>query len=160
MSETNTITYFDREFELAEPSTGIVLRILNTIGTIAVRAEGTASRLVKNPSNRAVLFGLLAEVNEADLIRLGSAVLQFEDDREGRKWFKAQAKEQNLRVAPLVDALLINLELSEDLTEAISNFFGGAEKLVGMLDRMLPAALLTTEEAETEEPDESGGEPD
>ena len=156
MSETNTITYSDRDFELAEPSTGIVLRILNTIGTIAVRAEGTASRLVKKPSNRAVLFGLLAEVTEADLIRLGSAVLQFEDDRAGRKWLK----DQNLRVAPLVDALLINLQLSEDLTEAISNFFGGAEKLVGMLDRMLPAALLTTEEAETEEPDESGGEPD
>jgi len=152
----NTITYGDREFELTEPSTGIVLRILNTIGTIAVRAEGPASRLVKNPSNRAVLFGLLAEVNEADLIRLGSAVLQFEDDRAGRKWLKGQ----DLRVAPLVDALLINFQLSEDLTEAISNFFGGAEKLVGMLDRMLPTSLLTTEETdETDEPDESGGEP-
>jgi len=151
----NTITYGDREFELTEPSTGVVLRILNTVGTIAVRAEGTASRLVKNPSNRAVLFGLLAEVNEADLIRLGSAVLQFEDDRAGRKWLKGQ----DLRVAPLVDALLINLQLSEDLTEAISNFFGGAEKLVGMLDRMLPTSLAATEE-ETDEPDESGGEPD
>ena len=152
----NTITYGDREFELAEPSTGIVLRILNTVGTIAVRAEGTASRLVKSPSNRAVLFGLLAEVNEADLIRLGSAVLQFEDDRAGHKWLKGQ----DLRVAPLVDALLINLQLSEDLTEAISNFFGGAERLVGMLDRMLPTALLTTEEETADESDESGGEPD
>jgi len=81
---------------------------------------------------------------------------RFEDDRAGRKWLKGQ----NLRVAPLVDALLINLQLSEDLTEAISNFFGAAEKLVGMLDRMLPASLMTETEEETDEPDESGGEPD
>jgi hypothetical protein len=144
MADENVVRYGDREFELEEPTTGIVLRILNAIGAVAVRAEGMASRLVKSPTNRAVLFGLLAVMSENDLARLGSAVLQFEDDRKGRKWIK----EQGVKVAPIIDALMVNLRLSEDLVEAVASFFGGIEGLTGILDKLIPTPQT---EAETEE---------
>lgn len=136
----NTITYNDREFVLQEPTTDVVLRILNTVGGVAIRAESTVKRVIEEPSNRALMLGLLSVLDEADLVRLGSAVLQFEDDREGRKWLK----QEGIRVAPLIKAFFVNLSLSEDLVEAIKSFFAGIEQTTAVLN------ALTTPNLETE----------
>lgn len=151
-----TVVYGEREFILEEPSANIVLRILNVIGAVAMRAETAAERVMKEPTNRAVLFGLLAVLSEGDLIRLGSAVLQFEDDREGRKWLKGKG----VLVAPLVKALFINLKLSRDLMEALRNFFGGVEALMGVVEAIAPpefAILRTETTTETKEETEDTG---
>jgi hypothetical protein len=119
-----------RTFELGEPSADVTLRILNMIASLAMRAEKHVQRLVENPSGRAFAFGMLAVLGKDDLIRLGSAVLQFEDDRAGRKWLK----ENGVRIAPLVRALMINLQQSTDLVEAVRAFFEGLTGLEIFLD--------------------------
>ncbi len=141
----NVVQYGEREFALEEPTAGMVLRILNVIGSVAIRAETAVRRVMQEPTGRAVLFGLLAVLSESDLIRLGSAVLQFEDDRKGRKWIK----EQGVQVAPLVQALFINLRLSQDLVEALRSFFGGVESLGGMLETIAPPETLKTPKSDT-----------
>jgi len=69
-----------------------------------------------------------------DLVKLGSAVLQFESDREGRKWLK----EHGVKVAPLVKGLMINLKLSTDLVEALQSFFDGIEGVANLLEMIAP----------------------
>lgn len=136
MSESeNTVVMHGREFVLEEPSTEVVVSILNTVGALSIRAESTAARLVKNPSNRAVLFGLLAAMSEDDLKKLGRAVLQFPGDKEGRKDAQ-QFFEQGIKVAPIVKAFLINLRLSNDLVEALKAFFDGVGGIQAMLETL------------------------
>lgn len=65
-----------------------------------------------------VVFGILAEVTEHDLLCLGSAVLQFEDDADGRRWWT----DRGLLYAPIVQALIINIRLSSDIQETIKAF--------------------------------------
>ena len=74
-------------------------------------------------SNRAALFGALAAFSERDLVALGSACLQFEDDKDGRKWLESI----DLKLAPLVKAFFLNLTQSDDLQESFSAFFDGME---------------------------------
>ena len=131
---SNVVVMHDREFVLEEPSVEITLRILNCVGGLAMRAEKAASRAMKNPTSRAAMFGLLAVMHKDDLIKLGSAVLQFESDREGRKWIK----EHGVKIAPLVKALLINVRLSEDLVEALRAFFDGIEGVGTLLNNLVP----------------------
>ena len=133
MSE-NTIVLNEREFQIEEPSVEITLRILKVIGRVAMRAEEAATRVMKNPGRRTLLFALLSEVDEQDLINLGSAALQFDDDREGKRWLK----ENGIKIAPIVDALFLNLKLSTDLVEAIQSFLTGIEGLGTMLDQSIP----------------------
>lgn len=143
----NIVVLNDREFELEEPSIDVTLRILNVIGSVGLRAESTVRRVVENPDSRVVVMGLLAVLSKDDLIRLGSAVLQFENDREGRKWLK----KEGLKVAPLIKALMINLSLSNDLVEALGSFFDGAEMITGTLEglnAMMQPASKPESEAE------------
>jgi hypothetical protein len=151
-SVDTVVQYGEREFILEEPSAGVVLRILNVIGAVAMRAETAAERVMKEPTNRAVLFGLLAVLSEDDLIRLGSAVLQFEDDRDGRKWLKSKG----VLVAPLVKALFINLRLSKDLMEALRNFFGGVEAVMGVVEAIAPPEIPILRAATEEETEDTG----
>jgi hypothetical protein len=138
----NVVKYGDREFQLEEPSADHVIGILNAIGAAAVRAESAASRLVKNPGGRAVLFGLLAVLSTQDLMRLGSVVLQFPVDSKGKKEAKQFFDEQGIKVAPLVEALMINFRLSRDLVEAIRAFFGGIDEMGEMFGEIeMPEAL-------------------
>jgi len=130
----NTIVLNGREFPIEEPSVEITLRILKVIGKVAMRAEEAATRVMKSPGRRTLLFALLSEVDEQDLINLGSAALQFKDDREGKRWLK----ENGIKIAPIVDALFLNLKLSTDLVEAIQSFLTGIEGLGTMLDQSIP----------------------
>lgn len=124
----------DREFTLEEPSLEVTLRILNVIGRLGLRGERIAAQqIAQGPTARAAIWGLLAALAPQDLARFGSAVLQFEDDKNGQKWLKELHKEGKLKVAPLVKAFFINWTKSEDLQEALVNFQVGLAMLGVML---------------------------
>lgn len=126
--EDEVVRIGGREFAIDEPDIGITLRILKVIGRLFVRGEKVAARVIQNPGNRAVIMGMLAALDITDLHALGSAVLQFEDDKTGRKWMKDLGT-KDLRLAPLVKAFFLNYAKSEDLRESLANFFVGQEML-------------------------------
>jgi hypothetical protein len=146
----NVVVMHGEEFHLEEPSTDVTIRILNVLGTVATRSEAHVQRMMKNPSNRAVMLGLLAVISKNDLVKLGSAVLQFEDDSEGRKWLK----KKGVKVAPIIKALMINIGLSDDLMEALRSFFDGIG-LVGKALEKLNLGDETETETETETEEET-----
>jgi hypothetical protein len=123
--DDNVVRFGGKAFEIGEPDLGVTLRILNAIGRIGVRGERVAARLIKNPSSRAVVFGMLAALQEDDLRGLAIALLQLEDTKENRRWLR----EARMQVAPLVKAFFLNYSQSEDLREALANFFVGQEML-------------------------------
>jgi len=158
----NTIVMHGREFVLSEPSTGVVIRILNVIGSLGVRAskasgpftgdaeftgEGMITALLSGAVS--VAFGLLAVLSEHDLLKLGSAVLQFENDTKGRQWLI----KKGLLVTPLVEALFINIKLSNDLVQAVQAFLAGIDGLSGIVELFAPK----TEESEEKSTDDSAG---
>ena len=123
-----TVTLAGRDFVIDEPTIGIVVRIIKVFGGILIHGEKVAVRAVQplgkaDVSNRAALFGALAAFSERDLVALGSACLQFEDDKDGRKWLESI----DLKLAPLVKAFFLNLTQSDDLQESFSAFFDGME---------------------------------
>jgi hypothetical protein len=139
MSE-NTVTLNGRVFELREPSTSTVLSILNVIGRVGMRAETAAAQTMSNPSSRAIVFGLLAEMTVKDLTNLGVAVLQTDPKDKDTAAFI----EQNVKVTPLVQAFLINVSLSTDLVEAMRTFLSGTALLTGMVKGVLPTSETPT----------------
>lgn len=166
MSETETapdevrILYGEQEFVLGPPSTDVVLRILNVIGSLGVRSERAVTRLIDRlleegvegaavGSLVGVAFSLLAVLNEADLLRLGSAVLQFEVDREGRQWIR----EQGVKIKPIIEALFANFRLCGDLAEGLGAFLEGIPGLGPLIEN------LAGEEA-SENPEEDGEDAD
>lgn len=142
-----------RAFTIEEPSLDITLRVLNAIGRMALRGEKAAEALLRNPSSRTAIWGLLAVVDARDLEKLGSALLQFEDDREGREFIRGLQATGQLCIAPLIKAFFLNWSLSTDLQEALANFTVGVVGLQAALSVALPTALVTPaapEEAENE----------
>lgn len=146
-AQERTVTVFDRDFAIGPPDLGITLRIINVLGQVGVRGERVAMRALNSlargaqsaptPSSRAALFGMLAALNVEDVIALGSAVLQFEDDREGRGFLRKPPDGQQLPLSPIVRALFLNLMQSEDLRDCLVDFFDGlrmTESLLGDLD--------------------------
>lgn len=123
-----------RDFLIEEPDTGEVIAILNILGTVGVRAEATAVRLMKKPTAIGTLMGLLAVLKERDLRKLADIVLQVREDKRGRNWLE----DQPLKVAPIVQALFMNIEQSDDLAESIAAFFGGIERVMTVLNRLAP----------------------
>jgi len=145
-----TIEMGERTFTIEEPSLEITLRILNALGRIALRGERAAEALLRNPSSRTALWGLLAVIDTGDLEKLGSALLQFEDDREGRKFIQALKATKQLRVAPLIKAFFLNWSLSTDLQEALANFTVGVAELQTALTIVLPKAQAPPSTPESE----------
>lgn len=117
----NTVTLDGRDFTLCEPDFGIVLRLLNVIGDVGLRAEGKVRAALENPNDTALIFGLLAAMQPEDVLRLGAAVLQFPTEDEGVAWLQ----EHGVKIAPIVQAFVLNISLSSDLIEAIENFTQG-----------------------------------
>lgn len=134
-----------RAFTIEEPSLDITLRVLNALGRMALRGEKAAEALLRNPSSRAALWGLLAVVDARDLEKLGSALLQFEDDREGRDFIRGLQVTGQLRVAPLIKAFFLNWSLSTDLQEALANFTVGVVELQTALSVALPTTPAAPE---------------
>lgn len=135
----NVVTLHGRDFKLCEPDFGIVLRLLNVIGDVGVRADAKTRAILTqmaapgSPDMTALLFGVLAAMQPEDVLRLGAAVLQFPTEGEGVAWLQ----EHGVKIAPLVRAFVINISLSTDLVEAIENFTQG---ITGMLLPLLPSA--------------------
>lgn len=117
----NTVTLNGHDFTLREPDFGIVLRLLNVIGDVGLRAEGKVRAALEHPTDTALIFGLLAAMQPEDVLRLGAAVLQFPTEEEGVTWLQ----EHGVKIAPIVQAFVLNLNLSSDLIEAIENFTQG-----------------------------------
>ena len=134
--DTDTVALGGREFALDEPDIGITLKILNCIGRLGVRGEKVAARVIQNPGNRAVIMGMLTALDIEDLYTFGVAVLQFEDEKDGRKWLR-ELGPKGLKLAPLVKAFFINYQKSEDLRESLANFFVGLEMLEGSLSDLV-----------------------
>lgn len=129
------VEMYGRAFTITEPSIGITLRIIRVLGLLGVRGEKTAmralrslaegSRLKLEASWRAAVFGMLAALQEEDLQALGSAVFQFEDDREGRRFMANPPPGERLRLSPIIRAFWLNVAKSEDLQDALNDFFVG-----------------------------------
>jgi len=149
--QANVVEYAGRVFELEEPTTDHVIAILNAIGSVAVRAESAASRLVRNPGGRAVLFGLLAVMSKQDLMRLGTAVLQFPTDKAGKKEATDFFAKHDVKVAPLVEALMINFRLSGDLVEALQAFFDGIDEMGEMFESLNVPQMSSQAGAESQD---------
>ncbi len=150
----DTIVIFQgRTFDIQEPTTGIVIRILNVIGSLGVRSESAAAQFMNKPGSRAVAMGMMAVMRETDLIRLGAAVLQFENDKEGRKWIKSVG----LRVAPLIKALFLNVSLSQDLVESLDSFLAGLGMVEGTLTAVTDMFTKAVPTTKTEEGKEKAG---
>jgi len=146
-AEQRTVTVYDRDFVIEQPSLGITLRIINVLGQVGVRGERVAMRALSSlargaeaaptPSSRAALFGMLAALDIEDVIALGSAVLQFDDDRKGRGFLRQPPGDQQLPLSPIIRALWLNVMQSEDLRDSLVDFFDGlrmTESLLGGLD--------------------------
>jgi hypothetical protein len=56
----------------------------------------------------------------------------FESDAAGRKWIE----KNGVKVAPLIQALMLNIKLSDDLIEALRSFFDGIGLVGEVLDRL------------------------
>jgi len=137
------VEVYGRRFEIEPPTIGVTLRILNSFAGLAVRGERAVIRSLQSiagrggaqvqVSTRAALFGMLAVLNIEDLHALGAAVLQFEDDREGRKFLRNPPPGEALKLAPLVRGLMLNLSKSDDLRDSLADFFDG----MGMLENLV-----------------------
>lgn len=142
-AKTKVVQVYGRDFPIGEPGIGITLRILRIIGVLAVRGNKAALRSLQSlvdqgrpapeVSWRAHLFGILASIYEQDLIALGSAVLQFENDRDGRKFLNNPPEGFKLVLSPIIRAFWLNIAQSEDLRDALNDFFVG----MGMTSNLL-----------------------
>ena len=138
------VTVCGQEFVIGEPDVGITLRILNVFGELAICGERKAIRALKSlaagsketlqVSNRAAIFGMIAAMDKEDLIALGSAVLQFQDDRKGRAFLRGG----NLTLSPIIRAFFLNVANSQDLKESLTDFFDG----LGMMEVFLEGLNL------------------
>ena len=145
-AQEHKVTVFGQDFVIGQPSLGITLRIINVLGQVGVRGERVAMRALQSlargaqtaptPSSRAALFGMLAALNVEDVIALGSAVLQFEDDREGRGFLRQSPEGRQLPLSPIIRALWLNVMQSEDLRDSLVDFFDGLRMTESMLSSL------------------------
>lgn len=143
-AQTRTVTVYGRDFLIGPPNVGITLRIINVFGNLGIRGERAAMRVLStlargakeapSVSGRAALFGMLAALSVEDVIALGSAVLQFDDDMKGRGWLRQAPAGQQIPLSPLIRALFLNIMQSDDLKAGLADFFDGLRMTEGLLD--------------------------
>lgn len=148
------VTMGAEEFTIEEPSLEITMRILNSVGRMALRGERAAETILQNPTSRAAIWGLLAVIDVEDLAKLGAALLQFEDEKTGKKFIKGLRDSKDLRLAPLVKAFFLNWSQSTDMQEALGNFTAGVLELQAVLSVALPTFLTAQATPEEEEVNE------
>lgn len=131
----NAVTMNGREFTIEPPDAIVTLRLLRVVGKVGARAQKAAERLglalfqakqaadaeeaqsASDGVNQA-MWVLLSVLEEDDLYKLGAALLQFPEERDGVRWLK----KNGVQLSPLVRALMLNLEQMDDLLEAVSDF--------------------------------------
>jgi hypothetical protein len=123
-----------RRFEIAPPDGLIVIRTLKIIAEVLVRTEEASQELGASLAKSAMdvaegkkdglqltqVLTLLSVLEEDDLLRLGSALLQFRNEREGVRWLQ----DTGVRLTPLMQALNLNLKQCDDIVDAIEVFTG------------------------------------
>jgi len=144
--KTRTVTVYGREFVIEPPNIGVTLRIINIFGRLGIRgekaallslrtlADGMRGGAVPTVSGRAAVFGMLAALRVDDLYALGSAVLQFDKDTQGKAWLRKAPDGQDVPLAPLIQALFLNLMQSDDLKDGLTSFFDGLAVTETLLD--------------------------
>lgn len=144
MGELDTVVVMhDREFDIRPPDGLIVIRLLQVIAEVGLRAQEKAAAfgialfgalqaqageggdeeeagVVEVDRSRLLpaVFAFLSVLTEDDLLRLGAALLQFADERKGMRWLK----ENGVALSPLVRALVLTVQQANDLVEAIQSF--------------------------------------
>lgn len=125
----------DREFEIGEPNALHLLRIAQVVGNVGTRAEKVAANLGRglwqrlgggeNPAPDTAqadllnsLFPFLAALTEDDLLALMAALLQFDDAADGVRWLKKHPP----RLTDVVQAVVLNLQFTDQIVAAIQNF--------------------------------------
>ena len=147
MAEDNNISIVEingDEFEIGEPDVFHVLRVAKVLANLGLRSENLINRLVESPSDNATIMAVLASLSESDVYKVAAAAFQFDDEREGVRYFK----KEGLKLTPLVQAIMLNLNKADDIATAFEVF-------TTALPRLMPALLSKVtgkadEEAEAE----------
>jgi len=139
----NLVVMNGKEFRIEPPDGIIILRVLRLLSKVIQRADSEAKALgfeifkiaaktVGEAGEESAPSGplglsddllqkilvFLSVLEEEDLLKLGSAFLQFKEESYGVKWLKSKG----LRLAPLMQAVVLNLQQMEDVVEALKVF--------------------------------------
>jgi len=145
-SDRRVVVMNGKEFEIEAPDGLILLRVLKVVSRVLRKAEGearaagvalfrqaaTALKADTAPEGEAKAKGedagmgelvqaatiFLMALDQDDLLKFASAVLQFPDESYGVRWLQ----KNGLRLAPLVQALLYNFEQLDDVIGALQVF--------------------------------------
>jgi len=136
----NLVVMHDKEFHIEPPDGLVVLRILRTLSRVIQRAEQEAKTLgleifkqvtkeAADGESTSAPMGLsddllqkilvfVSILEDEDLLKLGSGLLQFQDEAYGVRWLK----KHGVKLAPLMQALVLNLQQLDDVVEALKVF--------------------------------------
>lgn len=139
-----TVTYDGIEFTPGELDTEGVMRLLNIVGQLGIRSEqvvgqnlrGLFLAIVNSRENgrdqtktqaaipfEATMFGLFSVLRARDIVNVGVVVLfggSEAEVKEGLEFFKKRGFEK-VKIAPIIKALSIRIDQSEDLRESLGN---------------------------------------
>lgn len=142
----NIIVMNGEEFEIGEPDVFHMIRLTKVLGHLGLRSEKLINRFADSPSDNATIFSVLAALSESDLRKVAAAVFQFDDEREGIRYFK----EHGLKLTPLTQAIVLNIEQADDVATAFEVFTQALPDLLPALVRKLKSTD-SEEVGETEE---------
>lgn len=138
----NIVPMNGKDFEIVAPDALIMLRALRVVSRVIQRADATARdrgiALFKQAAEAVSAEGegptpmatsaaddmiqkvmvFMMTMEDDDLLTFATAVLQMPDEAAGKRWLK----KYGLRLAPLVRALMLNLEQMDDVIEALKVF--------------------------------------
>jgi len=137
----NVVLMHDKEFAIGPPDGLIVLRTLRILSRVIQRAEAEAKtiglEIFKQVAKEAAegeetpagpmglsddllqkILVFVSILEDQDLLKLGSALLQFKDESYGVRWLK----KHGVKLAPLMKALVLNLRQLDDVVEALRVF--------------------------------------
>lgn len=134
---SHDVEWAGRVFTIGEPDVETILALLNWVGNLGMRAArqtGVAFRGIFDASGKqvqspaeATLYSLLATISPSDLGKL-MAITFFGGSRDNQKagleWIGSLEPNQ-VRLAPLVQALQYRIAQAEDLRIALKNFQRG-----------------------------------
>jgi len=149
-TKVRRLTVHGREFLLTEPDGRIIVRLLNVVGAVGVRATAQVRKAMQEAAeaiakqakaggaegegiikagglNPMTVLSILASLEEADLLKIGSAALQFKDEREGIRWLDKEGVDLN----GILKALMFNIELSGGIVDTLAGFIAGLGPLIG-----------------------------
>jgi len=146
----NIVTMGGRDFEIEEPDGLAVIRFLQVVANVGLRAqreaeqfglalfdklqggqvedgsEGEIAVTVEHTAFLPAVMAFLSVLTEDDFLKLAAAVFQFPTEKEGVTWLR----KHGIKLGPLTRALVLNLQQSDDLVEAITNFTGAASGMM------------------------------